>query len=390
MGRYVRRAMEAELREAARGFPVVALTGPRQTGKSTLLRKLFPDHAYKTLDDPLTRRFAADDPKGFLASAAKMVVDEVQNLPELLPELKLAVDADRTRKGRFLLTGSQYFPLMAGLGESLAGRAALFELLGFSAEETGEDSAKRAPPDPFAVIFRGSYPDIVAQGAPRDRFLSSYLQTCLERDIRQITSVHDLRVFQGFLELLAARAGGLLNLSEVAKECGVSFTTVRRWLSLLETTRVVYLLRPYFKNVSKRVVRSPKVYFTDTGLLSYLLRYPTPAVLRAGPQAGALLENYVVTEVLKRKLNHNLNVELYFYRDSNGNEVDLLLDLGASLRLLEVKATSTPRAEHCAALARAAAQLGAGARGLVSLSAAQERGPAGVDLIPWNRAALAF
>ncbi|MBI5597539.1 MAG: ATP-binding protein [Elusimicrobia bacterium] len=389
MHRYVPRAMEPELLAAASGFPVVVLTGPRQTGKSTLLRKTFPKHAYATLDDPLTRRFAAQDPKGFLAGDRALIIDEVQNLPELLPEVKIAVDSDRTRKGRFLLSGSQYFPLMAGLSESLAGRAALFELLGFSTQEAAKALSKGAVKDPFTTIFRGSYPEIVAQGAPRDRFLASYVQTYLERDIRQITSVHDLRVFQAFLELLAARVGALLNLSEVAKECGVSFTTARRWLSLLEATRIVYLLRPYFKNVTKRVVKSPKVYFTDTGLLCYLLRYPNPETLSRGPQAGALLECHVVTEVLKLKLNHNLNFEPAFYQDSNRNEVDLVLDFGSSLKLIEVKATATPRAEHCAALARLGAQLKPRASFLISLSPLRSRGPNGVELLPWDQAASA-
>ncbi len=311
-----------------------------------------------------------------------MIIDEIQYLPELLPYIKMAVDSDRSMKGRFLLTGSQYFPLMAGLGESLAGRAALYELLGFSMEEIGD---KNRDLDPFPLLFQGFYPEVAAQGADRNRFYASYIQTYLERDIRQITSVRDLRVFQNFLELLAARVGALLNLNEIAKECGISFTSARRWLSLLETTRIVYLLRPYQKNVTKRVVKSPKVYFTDTGVPAYLWRYAAPALLRQGPQAGALFENFVVAEFLKYKLNHGANFELFFYRDSNHNEIDLLLDWGASCRLVEIKCSATPRWEHFAAMKKLAVELRASAGYLVALTKAREKAGEKMEIVPWRK-----
>lgn len=380
MKRYIPRAIEKELKAAAREFPVVVLTGPRQTGKSTLLQKTFPRHEYVTFDDPVTRKLAAEDPKAFLARARRMIIDEIQYLPEILPYIKMSADQDREEKGRFLLTGSQYFPLMAGLGESLAGRAALYELLGFSLEETLP--AKSA--DPFKLLFKGFYPEVAAGGADRNRFYASYLQTYLERDIRQIASVQDLRVFQNFLELLAARAGALLNLNEIAKECGTSFTTASRWLSLLETTRIVYLLRPYHRNISKRVVKSPKVYFTDTGLLAYLLRYPGADVLRAGPQAGALFENFMVIELLKYKLNHNRNYELYFYRDSNANEIDILLDFGISRKMLEIKATATPRTEHLTNVKKLGAELKATKGYLVTLSGKREPVGKDIEVLPWR------
>jgi len=269
---------------------------------------------------------------------------------------------------------------MAGLGESLAGRAALYELLGFSTE--ANKPSKTA--DPFTLLFNGSYPEVVAGGADRNRFYASYLQTYLERDIRQIASVQDLRVFQNFLELLAARAGALLNLNEIAKECGTSFTTARRWLSLLETTRLVYLLRPYHRNISKRVVKSPKVYFTDTGLLAYLLRYPSASVLRGGPQAGALFENLMVTELLKYKLNHNRNYELYFYRDSNANEIDLLLDFGISRTMIEFKATATPRPEHLSNIKKLGTELKAAKGYLVTLAGKREQAGKDILILPWR------
>lgn len=383
---YIHRSIEKELRMACAEFPVVALTGPRQTGKSTLLRKIFSKYDYSTLDDPLTRKFAKEDPRAFLSRSRRLIIDEIQYLPEIVPYIKMSVDANRSLKGRFLLTGSQYFPLMTGLGESLAGRAALYELLGFSMEEIGQDPLSRHAESPFDLIFRGFYPDVVAHGADRSRFFSSYIQTYLERDIRQISSVHDLRIFQNFLELLAARMGSLLNLNEIAKECGVSFTSARRWLSLLESTRIVYLLRPYHKNTTKRVIKSPKLYFTDTGLLAYLLRYPSPLLMRRGPQAGAFFENFIVVEFLKHKLNKNLNYELYFYRDSNLNEIDLLIDFGTSLKVVEIKATSTPSFEHVSALKKMASQLNAATGYLTALTEKEETVGKNLKILPWHQA----
>lgn len=355
MKEYLPRLLENQITGAAREFPAVVLTGPRQTGKSTLLQHCFPSHSYFTLDDPMTNKMAHDDPTAFLARSERMVIDEIQYLPEILTYIKIAVDRTRELNGRFLLSGSQVFPLMAGLGESLAGRAALCELLPFS---SGELPVNMATADScFAAMFGGFFPEVAVHGADRNRFYSSYVQTYLERDIRQISSVHDLRLFQNFLELLAARVGSLLNLSELSKEVGISHASAQRWLSLLEATRIVYLLRPYLRNITKRVVKSPKVYFTDTGLLAYLLRYPDPAVLRAGPQAGAFFENLVLIELLKHKFNNNLNYELFFYRDTNQNEVDIVIDAGPAIKLIEIKLTATPRNEHLTGLLRLSADL---------------------------------
>ena len=354
MKRYIHRAIEKELLAAAKEFPVLVLTGPRQTGKSTILQQIFPKHYYATFDDPLTSKLANDDPKLFLSRAEKMIVDEIQYAPGLLPFIKMVVDRDRRNAGHFILTGSQYFPLMGGISESLAGRAALYELLPFSSEEMprreGDDGMRQT----FSAMFRGFFPEVVVHGANRDRFYASYLRTYLERDIRQITSVHDLKVFQNFLELLAARAGNILNVHELSKEAAVSFTSARRWISILESTRLIYLLRPYAKNISKRIIKSPKLYFTDTGLLAYLLRYPDAITMSTGPQAGAFFENLVLAEILKLKYNHNLNFEPYFYRDSNHNEIDFVLDYGVAVKMFEVKCTSTPNEKHFASLAKLA------------------------------------
>lgn len=322
----------------ARQFPAIAVTGPRQTGKSTLLKTLFPKYAYVTLDNPEIRLAAKQDPGLFVENLSlPVILDEIQYAPELLPYVKIAIDRDRGKNGRFLLTGSQMFPLMAGLSESLAGRIALFELLGFSWEEL--PFAPKTAKECYAQMFRGFYPVPAIKRAETQAYYASYIATYLERDIRQIQNVADIAAFQSFLQLLAARAGQLLNLVEIAKECGISPQTARRWLSLLETTRIVYLLRPYFRNMTKRVVKTPKLYFTDTGLLAYLLKYPSAETIMAGPQSGAFFENMIIIEALKRKFNYGLGYELFFYQDSNRNETDLLLDFGRRFVLAEIKST---------------------------------------------------
>ena len=347
---YIPRDIEQELSVSARQFPVVVLTGARQTGKSTLLKHLFPNVAYVTLDDPFTRQAAQEDPRSFLTQAPRLVIDEIQHAPDLLPHVKVLVDADRRNTGRFLLTGSQAFPLMAGLSESLAGRAAIFQLLPFSHHELGHPDL--AVERCFRRIFDGFYPDVVAHGVDRNRFFSSYVQTYLERDIRLMTAVHDLKQFQNLVGLLAARIGNLLNLNELAKEAGVSAPTVRRWIALLETAGLIYLLRPYSGNLSKRIVKSPKLYFGDTGLAAWLLRYPTAESLRHGPQSGAFFENLVLLECLKHKANFGAAGELFFFRDSNHNEIDLVVDTGTAIHLVEIKQTATPKAAHFDVLRR--------------------------------------
>ena len=384
MIRYIHRKLEKELKEAAKEFPVIVLTGPRQTGKSTLLLNTFSAYDYATLDDPLTRKLAHDDPNFFLERSKKMIIDEIQYLPEILSYIKISVDKKRQNKGRFILTGSQYFPLMAGITESLAGRAVLYQLLSFSIEEIPEIFEPNSMKYVFAAIFKGFFPEIVAHDIDRNRFYSGYLQTYLERDIRQITSIHDLKVFQDFLELLAGRAGSLLNLNEISKECGISFASARRWLSLLETTGIVYLLRPYTKNVTKRIVKSPKLYFTDTGLLAYLLRYQDSTTMQKGPQAGAFFENFMISEILKYKYNHNMNFEIYFYRDSNHKEIDVVLDYGISVKLLEIKLTSTPTDKHLSSLKKTIKEFKKAKGFLVSFSDRREPIAKDIELLPWR------
>lgn len=342
--KYINRAIEPQIIQAAKQFPVIALTGPRQTGKSTLLQKLFSSYTYITLDDPSLRRAAITDPGLFIENLQlPVIIDEIQYAPQLLPFIKITVDRARDKNGLFILTGSQMFPLMAGISESLAGRIALFELLGFSWEELSP--LPKTSLACYGQLLKGFYPVPSSQKIDVSRYYASYISTYLERDIRQIQNVQDISVFQLFLQLVAARAGQLLNIAEISKECGVSTVTVKRWVSLLESTRIIYLLRPYFKNITKRVVKSPKLYFTDTGLLAYLLKYPTPETLMAGPQSGAFFENMIIMEALKHKFNHGAQYEMYFYQDSHHNETDLILDYGLKVVLAEMKATKniTPK-----------------------------------------------
>jgi uncharacterized protein len=364
--RYVPRDIEPRILTAAEQFPVVVVTGPRQSGKSTLLTELFPDYGYVNLDDPVARRTAVQDPGLFVDRCPDhCIVDEVQYAPEILPYIKMRVDGDRSKTGVFFLTGSEVFPLMQGLSESLAGRAAIFELLGLSSREYPVGSTDVS--DLFQRCFTGAYPEPLVHRVDRSIYYGGYLQTYVERDVRRVESVRDLIVFQQFLELVAARVGGLLNLSELARDAGVSQPTARRWLSILETSRIVYLLRPFHRNITKRTTKAPKVYFTDTGLLSYLLKYPDWRSLSSGPQAGAIFENHIVIEFLKEKLNHGYLYELFFYRDSNQNEIDLVIDRGRSTQLCEIKLAKTVRPRHYSTLSRLAPEFPEPRSYLVSL-----------------------
>ena len=343
--KYIHRQIESLLTAAIEQFPSIVLTGPRQTGKSTLLQKVFGSYKYVTLDDPMLRRSCREDPALFLENyPSPCIIDEIQYVPELLSYIKINIDKNRHNTGQYILTGSQIFPLMTGLTESLAGRAAIFELYGFSLEEFS--MYKPSLSALFNRIFRGSYPDPLIHNVDRKLFYSSYLQTYLERDIRQVQNVQDLSQFQYFLEMLASRAGNLLNLSEISKELGISQPTAKRWVSLLENSRIIYLLRPYFKNINKRLIKSPKLYFMDTGLLSYLLKYPDSEILLSGPVNGAILENFIITEVIKHGSFTNTSEEIFFYRDNNQNEIDLIIDQGYRQLLCEIKLNKSIQSKH--------------------------------------------
>lgn len=339
--KYIKRKLEDSILQAAEQFPAVVLTGPRQTGKSTLLKHIFPNYSYITFDEIGIREIAKSDPAMFVSSLKKpVIIDEIQYVPQLLSYIKIHIDNDR-RNGHFIITGSQIFNLMQGLSETLAGRAALFELLPFSFSETG--NIPNNPLECYKQIIKGFYPVPNTQKTDLQTFYGSYLSTYIERDVRQVKYVQDISSFQRFMGLLASRAGNILNVQDLASDCGISSITAKKWLSILESSRIVYLLKPYFKNIGKRLIKSPKIYFTDTGLLAYLLRYRKAEELMSGAMAGAIFENMVIMEAFKGTIYSRTSNELYFYRDSNKVEADLVIDRGNSFSLYEIKASQTLR-----------------------------------------------
>lgn len=330
------RQAEKTLRELARGYPIIGVTGPRQSGKSTLARHVFADKPYISLENPDDHERAQDDPRGFLAAYPDgAVFDEAQRCPHLFSYLQGLVDAD-PRPGRFVLTGSQQFGLLAGVTQSLAGRIALVQLLPFSLRE-----CYRSATSLDDVLFTGLYPPIHDRGLNPSIWYANYLQTYIERDVRQLVNVRDLSVFQRFVRLCAGRMGQLLNLSNLAADAGVNANTARAWISILEASYIVYLLQPHHQNFNKRLIKTPKLYFCDPGLAVYLLAIRDAAQLNAHAQRGALFETFIVGELLKARYNQGLPADLYFWRDRSGHEIDLLVQRGDGLQPIEIKSGQT-------------------------------------------------
>lgn len=354
------RDARAALRGLARGFPVVAVTGPRQSGKTTLVRAAFPGKAYVSLEDPDERAFALEDPRAFLARFPRgAIFDEVQRTPGLLSYLQTRVD-ERPVAGRFVLTGSQQFGLMANLTQTLAGRIGLLHLLPFALAEL--KAAGRLESSLPKVLFRGLYPPLIARRIRPQQWYASYVATYVERDVRQFAAISDLSAFRRFLRMCAARCGHLLNLSSLANDCGIAHVTARAWLTVLEAGYIAYLLPPYHVNFGKRLVKTPKLYFHDTGLACYLLDIRDPRQLETHPARGALFESLLISEWLKHRFNRALAANAFFWRDNVGNEIDLLIDHGRSLQPVEMKSGQTPSGDFFAALLKWRAWAGPRAR----------------------------
>jgi predicted AAA+ superfamily ATPase len=334
------------LKQLASQYPVVTLTGPRQSGKTTLAKSLFSDKPYVTLEDPDTRRYAIDDPRGFLAQYAQgAILDEIQRAPELASYLQGMVD-DNPQPGRFILTGSHQFELMTQVSQSLAGRTAVLRLLPFTLAEVQRLRGGAASMDLAQTLLSGFYPRIHDRRLDPSQALADYFATYVQRDLRQLAAVQDLHRFERFVRLCAGRTGQLLNLSNLGNDAGVSHATARAWVDLLQSSYIVHLLPPWFTNTGKRLVKAPKLYFYDVGLACWLLGLRKAEQVARDPLWGSLFENFVVMEAMKDRLNAGETAEMYFYRDSEGNEVDLLLPTSGKMYAIEIKAGSTVNTDY--------------------------------------------
>ena len=330
--KYIPRTLEKQLSQAARHFPAVVLTGPRRAGKTMLLRRLFPKASYFLLEDPDVVGRLRADPQGFLDDLkTPAILDEVQHVPEVLAYVRSRIDRQPRRMGQWLLTGSQESPLMQGVSESMAGRAAVLQLLPLSVRET-----------PKVSLLRGGYPEVLARPGGARLWFSSYLQTYLERDVRAVMAVKDLATFRRFLALVASRHGQILNKTDLAAPLGVSVPTITQWLGVLETTAQLQIVPPYYENLGKRLIKSPKVYLADSGLACHLLGIESATELARSPFLGALFEGFIAAEIAKGQVNAGRRRELYYFRDEQGLEVDFLMPgRGGSVALVECKAGRT-------------------------------------------------
>ena len=340
----IEREIAPKLLSYAQKFPVISLTGPRQSGKTTLLRYLLPQYRYVSLENPAIRNFAIEDPNGFLNTYDKFVIfDEVQRVPELFSYIQTKVDEDKIM-GQYILSGSQNFLLLKQISQTLAGRVAVLKLLPLSYAELQKSNLLA---DSIAEnIFKGTYPATFDRQLSSDEFYPSYIETYVQRDVRELIDVRDLRSFQTFLKLCAGRIGQPLNLSSLASDCGISSPTAKAWLSILESSFIVYTLSPYYKNFSKRLIKSPKLYFYDTGLACHLLNMTETIQAENYYQRGSLFENAMISELMKNRFNQAKNQTLYFWQDSHKNEIDLLEEIGENINLFEMKYSMTVTKEH--------------------------------------------
>lgn len=334
----------------AKGFPVVAITGPRQSGKTTLARLTFPHKPYLSLEDPDVRSTAESDPRGLLAGFPDgAILDEAQRAPQLFSYLQTKVD-EQIIPGMFVLTGSQQFGLLTGITQSLAGRVGLIHLLPFTVNELS--SVRKLPESLEEMLVRGLYPPLYDRDILPGDWFSDYIATYVERDARQLINIRDLSAFQRFVKMCAARTGQILNLSSLASDCGITHNTAASWISVMEASYLIYLLRPHHRNFSKRLIKAPKLYFLDVGLAAWLLGIHTPEQIRFHAQRGAIFETFVVTEFLKGRFNQGLPSNLFYWRDSKGLEIDLILEDGEKLNPIEIKSGQTIASDFFSSLKR--------------------------------------
>lgn len=336
----LKRAIRKPIQNILGKYPVIAVTGPRQSGKTTMLKTEFPDYRYVNLENPDMRSYAESDPNSFLLEYDKFVVfDEVQRVPHLFSYIQAVVDESGIM-GQYVLSGSQNFHLMEGITQSLAGRVAIFKLFPFDHNEM--KTAGWLHEDDFLFnLVKGFYPAIYDREIPSKTFYTNYVKTYIQRDVTQLINIRNMRLFQNFLALCATRAGQLLNLNALANECGISQPTAKAWLSALENSYILFQLYPYYKNFSKRIVKTPKLYFYDSGLLCHLLKITNQTQLQAHALKGSLFENMMIAEYIKQMSHTNEEDELWFWRDSSGNEVDFIIENAKGFRIVEFKASMT-------------------------------------------------
>ena len=334
----IERNISNKVLDLSKKFPVLTITGPRQSGKTTLCKMLFPEKQYVNLEDLEERHFAIEDPKGFLNRFPDgAIIDEIQYVPELMSFIQVIVD-EKNKEGLFILTGSQQFEMLESITQSLAGRTAIIKLLPFSLNEAYHNLTDVSV---YEVLFTGFFPRIFDKNINPSDMASFYITTYLERDVRKIINIKDLTKFSIFLKLLAGRTAQLLNLTAISDECGVSHNTIKSWISVLEASYIIKLQRPFYKNLNKRLIKTPKIYFLDTGLLCYLLGIKNYEQLQIHPLKGEIFETFVVAEMLKNRFNMCEQDNLYFYREHSGKEIDVIIDKGITIDLLEIKLSQT-------------------------------------------------
>ena len=379
----ITREAEHTLSTLARGFPVLAVTGPRQSGKTTLARSFFGDKPYVSLEELDQREYASSDPRGFLAGYPDgAVLDEVQHCPELFSYIQGIVDKDK-RCGLFVLTGSQQFGLLSKITQSLAGRAGFVHLLPFALSEL--HAAGRETGSLDNLLFSGLYPPLYDREVKPSTWYANYILTYVERDVRQIVNIRDMATFQRFLKMCAARNGQLLNLSSLADDCGITHNTARAWISILEASYILFLLTPHHSNFGKRLVKTPKLYFYDTGLASCLLGIRDAEQLSIHPMRGPLFEAFVISELLKSRYNRGLASNLFFWRDNTGNEIDLIMERGDKLLPLEIKSGQTITSDYFRSLEKWLAFAGpsAGAARIV-YGGMETQNRTNAEVLPWQ------